>query len=159
MASKFCTKCGSPTIAGKRFCGKCGQPIAQPDSSPELTGKTTDTEPIQQASSLPDAVPQAAVLTSSQTPSKEVRVLSDSDVNVEIPSSQPQNNRPVEPTPVLMCRSPSQRTVHFPHIFLKRKHPTWLISLLQAHHLTMKYRLHRATSHGGAKHYLLAQQP
>jgi len=123
MASKFCTKCGSPTIAGKRFCGKCGQPIAQPDSSPELTGKTTDTEPIQQASSLPDAVPQAAVLTSSQTPSKEVRVLSDSDVNVEIPSSQPQNNRPVEPTPVSHVSEPVSENGSFPSYLSEEKAP------------------------------------
>jgi len=117
MASKFCTKCGSPTIAGKRFCGKCGQPIAQPDSSPELTGKTTDTQPIQQASSLPDAVPPAAVLTSSQTPSKQVPVLSDPDVNVEIPSSQPQTDRPIEATPVSLMPEPvSENGSFFPFL-------------------------------------------
>lgn len=92
MAGKFCTKCGSPTVVGKRFCGKCGQPVAQPALSTDAFNGTAVTEPVQQTWSLVELAPKA-VLGASQTATEEERSLSNSDADIGIPSSQPDDNQ------------------------------------------------------------------
>lgn len=70
--------------------------------SPEVTGKPTDTEPIQQTPSLPEVAPQAAVPSAPQTPDKKVSALSCSDMDVKMPLSQPEEHRPAESALILV---------------------------------------------------------
>ena len=100
MAGKFCTKCGSPTVAGKRFCAKCGQPIAQPALSSDVFGSAAIAEPVRQEWSLPDSAPKAIVLSTLQTTTGDVHALSSSGLDEKIPPSQPSDNKQTEPAPI-----------------------------------------------------------
>ena len=98
MAGKFCTKCGSPTIVGKRFCGKCGQLIAQPALPPEDPSNAVITEPVRQEWSLPDSAPKAIVLSTLQTTTGDVQALNSSGLDEKIPPSRPSDNK--QPAPI-----------------------------------------------------------
>jgi hypothetical protein len=97
MASKFCTKCGSPVVAGKRFCGKCGQPIAQP--APEIIGKTAEIGPARQELGMTELPPKTAAPATLQTMAGETSASRGPAIDAGTPLLQPLEYRPSEAAP------------------------------------------------------------
>jgi hypothetical protein len=86
MASKFCTKCGAPTIDGKRFCGKCGQPLASSAVVADVTGQAVEAVAVQLAPNPADSVSVAAITPSLQTELREEPLPSSVDAQVVNPA-------------------------------------------------------------------------
>jgi hypothetical protein len=61
MANKFCTKCGSAVVAGKRFCTKCGQPIMGSTATAGAIDAVTGSTPLQKASGALASIPAVSI--------------------------------------------------------------------------------------------------